>query len=107
MTLEQTLVLAAFSSSLTVAGILLALLGFLLSRYDALKMDSTVPANRIHYFQCTMVLTWALIAGAASSASFALNWLIPISELPKPLLIAFALIIAIPIVGAAIIKLRW
>src|SRR5215213_3825175 len=95
----RDLVLATFSSTLGLAGILLALLGFLLTRYDSLKGDTTIDREKIRPFRVVIGSIAGLIALSAISALGAYAWLYSFAGFTYPLWLPATLIIAIPVVA--------
>lgn len=104
---NRDIVLAAFSATLALSGILLALLGFLFTRYDALKSDTTIDTRKLRPFRITLVLVVALIALAALCATLALGWLLPLVTFDYPVWLVLLLVVAIPAVGGISVRLRW
>jgi hypothetical protein len=103
----RDLVVASFSSMVSLAGLLLALMGFIFIRYDTLKSDTTIDPERLTPFRITLVSLVVLMAIAALAATLAIAWLLGIASFDYPLWLIAALVIAIPMVGLAALKLRW
>jgi hypothetical protein len=104
---DRDVVLAAFSSMVGLAGLLLALTGFLFTQYDVLKPDTTADPARLIPFRVTLVGLLALVIAAAFGAALALAWLIPVADFRYPLWLVASILIATPILGAVALKLRW
>lgn len=104
---NRDLVLAAFSSMIGLAAILLALMGFIFVRYDTLRADTTIDPERLRPFQLTLIALVCLIAVSAVAAALAMLWLLPLGTFDYPLWLVGVLIVAIPAVGIAVLRLRW
>jgi hypothetical protein len=103
---HRDIVLALFSATLSLSGILLALVGFLFSRYDALKADTTIDVGRLTPFRWTLGFAVALVFISSLCSLLALGWLIGLG-FDYPLWLVLLLLVAIPTVGAVSVRLRW
>ncbi len=103
----RDLILATFGSTLSVAGILLALLGFLLARSDSMKANDYTGESELTPFRILVGLIGLLICLASVSAVLALAWLFTFGGFAYPLWLPALLITALPFVAVITIKLRW
>src|SRR5579859_3620360 len=104
---DRDLVMAAFSSMVGLSGILLALMGFILVRYDTLKVDTFTDPSRLTPYKRALVGLVGLMSLSALTACLALAWLVGLYAFRFPIWLVAAAVLAVPVLGAAVLKLRW
>jgi uncharacterized membrane protein YidH (DUF202 family) len=104
---DRDLVLAVFATMTGLSGVLLALMGFVIVRYDALKADDYTAAEQLRPYRQMLVGIVGLMSCAAVVACLALLWLLGIASFAFPVWIVVLVVLAVPVLGAAALKLRW